>query len=80
MNVRSNFSLGSLSVVVCCRNRDGTIQFSEFLALARRFPLAFSQLYRLQSHLQESTLGAKAWIKVRNHVDIVLEADSDQDV
>jgi hypothetical protein len=58
-------------------NNDGNVQFSEFLELARRFPLATFPLFQFQVQLQNATLGTEKWLAVRDHVDLVLEAAAD---
>jgi hypothetical protein len=55
-------------------NKDGAIQFDEFLALAQRFPLAMFPLFQFQIQVHAATLGQEGWMKVKRRVDLMLEA------
>lgn len=55
--------------MVLCRNHDGTLQFSEFKALANRYPMSLFPLYNFQSRLKQATLGDETWNLVRLRVD-----------
>lgn len=58
-------------------NHDGTVEFNEFVELARRFPLSLFPLYKLQIELHASTLGEAEWLKIRSRVDLILESTAD---
>jgi EF hand len=55
-------------------NKDGAIQFEEFLVLAQRFPIAMFPLFKLQIQVQAVTLGPHGWLKVKRMVDMMLES------
>lgn len=57
----------------CHSNMDGRVTFAEFLELARRFPLAMFPLYQFQIHLQDATLGAQGWMKIKQRVEFMME-------
>ena len=62
-----------VSLFACqCSNRDGAVQFEEFLTLGRRFPLAFFPLFRFQVELQTATFDQETWLKVRLRVEGML--------
>eukprot|EP00979_Chaetoceros_neogracilis_P016310 scaffold7697_cov264-Chaetoceros_neogracile.AAC.2 len=50
-------------------NGDGVIDFHEFMALDKRFPLILFPIFRLQEKMQKLTLGDKDWIGIRRRVE-----------
>ena len=69
---------GCARVFVTCSNKDGMIQFPEFLALTHRYPLAMFPLFKMQIQVQRVTLGQDEWMKVKNRVDVMLEASANK--
>ena len=49
-------------------NGDGLIDLREFKELARRHPMLFYPATRLQTKMQDATLGAKMWTTLRDRV------------
>lgn len=50
------------------QNDDGMIDYNEFKALARQYPIVFFPAFRLQDRMQRATLGEKRWVKVHEFV------------
>ena len=44
--------------------QDGLIDYGEFVAIDRRYPLILHPAYRLQDNLQKYSLGEKEWLKI----------------
>lgn len=57
-------------------DHDGTIEFDEFEELGRKFPLALFPLFKYQIEFRMATLGQEQWLKVRDRVDAVLQAQN----
>jgi len=49
-------------------NDDGLIDFAEFQALNKRFPLVLFPAFRLQDAIQANTLGAKEWLGINERI------------
>jgi hypothetical protein len=51
-------------------NGDGVIDFLEFIALDRRFPMLMFPAFRLQEKIQKMTLGEKQWTKINERIEV----------
>mmetsp|Transcript_8543 Transcript_8543/g.12173 ORF Transcript_8543/g.12173 Transcript_8543/m.12173 type:complete len:107 (+) Transcript_8543:1089-1409(+) len=50
-------------------NDDGVLDFKEFLTLDKRYPLLLFPAFRLQSKMQQVTLGENSWIKINERIE-----------
>ncbi|KAG5183220.1 hypothetical protein JKP88DRAFT_149256, partial [Tribonema minus] len=50
------------------QNKDGLIDFNEFKAMDKRYPLLLFPVYRLQDAMQKACLGESAWVKLQQNM------------